>query len=159
MTKQSNIFDLDIILLIVNTRAIDYIFKDNNFYSKYTFVTPNDWKQIQNIEVFDRNIIVDDLVIVNIYLNNFSIFVYRVLIKLLLLSFLLTRNNKSFFISITDINLIYNHTKYAGFLLFSFNVGFTNDIDFKISILGTISLRKIQITGFDSVKSAINVVT
>lgn len=152
------------------------------------FVLLDDWKQIQDKKILDENILFENLVATNISLNNLDIFVYRAPIKFLFLFFLLTNNGKNFLLFSASIDLVSDYAKGINFLLFSFdinptddinlidnvdpinsiglinkidyidNIGFENSIS-KIISLENIVLRKSQIISLDIRKSAINIIT
>lgn len=91
------------------------------------FVTSNNLKQIQNMEVFGRHIFVHNLIAVKVYLNNFGILIGNSAIKFLLPLFFLTGNNNSFLLFGTGISFASGHIK---------GIDLANNSDKNVSFVG-----------------------
>lgn len=85
LARQNDVPNLATGLLMVNTRAVDHLLESTNFYSWHTFVTPNDWKQIQDMDVPTVKIPLNNLVAANVHINNIGVLVCKAPIITLLL--------------------------------------------------------------------------
>lgn len=70
---------------------ISHLLKNSNFYFIYIFIIFNNKKQIKKINLLNYEILFNNLITVNIYINYFKILIYKMLI--IFLSFITFSNN------------------------------------------------------------------
>ena len=73
LSRRPDVPNLATGLSMVNARAVSRLLEGTNYYSRRTYVTPDDWLQVQDMPVPTSEIPIEDLVAAKVHVNNLGI--------------------------------------------------------------------------------------